>query len=92
MTIDVYFIDAGREAQCKPDPKYPDGIHVDLRKTAADWNGKSCTYNLQYPAPRCGIYKIVCKTCGYRAAITVAGRPDDPRTVQMPCKAKGLDS
>ena len=30
MTIDVRFIDSGREPQCKPDPRYPDGIDVNL--------------------------------------------------------------
>jgi hypothetical protein len=28
---------------------------------------------------------------GTCAAITVAGRPDDPRTVTMPCRSSGLN-
>jgi C4-type Zn-finger protein len=41
---------------------------------------------LPYPAKRCGIYLVVCERCGYSAAITTAGRPDDPRKVTLPCK------
>ncbi len=30
-----------------------------------------------------------CKICGYRIAITTAGRPDDPRSVKIPCQLQG---
>ena len=45
-----------------------------------------CCMNLPYPAPRCGVYVIICRKCGFKAVITIAGRPDDPRTVTLPCK------
>ena len=83
MTIDVIFFDTGREPQCKPDPAYPNGIAVSLADNVLQ---KTCTRNLPYPAPRCGMYMVECTVCGYSAAITVAGRFDDPRTVTMPCK------
>jgi len=83
MTIDVYFLDHGREPQCKPDPKYPDGKPISLAPHAL---AKTCTRNLPHPAPRCGIYQIKCRTCGFTAAITVAGRADDPSMITMPCK------
>lgn len=92
MAIDVTFLDSGREPQCKPDPRFPDGRHIRLMPEKPEADHKSCTYNLPYPAPRCGSYVVECKTCGYRAALNVAGRPDDPRIVTLPCKSKGLDS
>ena len=89
MTIDVIFLDSGREPKCKPDPKYPDGMPVNLTTSPLQ---KFCCRNLPYPAPRCGVYQIKCTKCGFTAAITVAGRPDDPRTVTMPCQSKGLNA
>lgn len=83
MTIDVTFLDSGREPQCKPDPNFPDGKPVNLVPSGIH---KSCCRNLPYPAPRCGLYMIKCTKCGFTAAITVAGRPDDPRIIMMPCK------
>lgn len=85
MTIDVYFNDSGRQAQCKPDPNYPEGKLVDLTTNAI---ARQCARNLPYPAPRCGSYTVVCRECGFTALITVAGRPDDPNAVVMPCKSK----
>jgi hypothetical protein len=46
---------------------------------------KTCTYNLPYPAPRCGAYSIECKKCGFVGVVTVAGRPDDPNMITLPC-------
>lgn len=86
--IDVRFIDSGREPQCKPDPRFPNGKQVNL----ATGFEKTCTRNVPYPAPRCGVYEVTCRTCGYKAAITVAGRQDDPCMVTMPCKSRGLDA
>lgn len=83
--FDVTFLDSGRSPTQKPDPAYPDGREIDLRQAGQ----KGCCYNLPYPAPRCGVYIVECDVCGYRAAITVAGRPDDPNKVTMPCGPKG---
>lgn len=82
--IAVEWIDRGREPQCAPDPRFPAGIAVDL----SDGADKTCTATLSYPAPRCGVYQITCRRCGLRTAITTAGRPDDPRSVTLPCHAK----
>jgi hypothetical protein len=83
MTIDVYFLDSGRTAQCKPDPRYPEGMAINLAK------GKSTrmtmTWNVPYPAPRKGIYRVVCQTCGFVGSFPVAGLHDDPRTVTLAC-------
>ena len=84
MTIDVKFLDSGREPQSKADPRWPNGKPVNLAPHIPI--DRTCTRNLPYPAPRCGVYQIKCRKCGFIAAITVAGRPDDPRTVTLPCK------
>lgn len=42
--------------------------------------------DLPYPAERCGVYLVTCDKCGYSAAITTAGRVDDPRSVTIPCR------
>jgi hypothetical protein len=88
MTIDVTFLDSGREPQCKPDPSFPNGKPINMTTSPLQ---KSCTNNLPYPAPRCGAYVVTCTICGYRAVLTVAGRPDDPSMVTLPCKTKGLN-
>ena len=86
--IDVKFIDRGYEAREKPDPNYPSGKPISLLTSPLQ---KSCTRNLPHPAPRCGYYSILCNKCGFSALITVAGRPDDPNMVTLPCKLGGLD-
>lgn len=86
--IDVFFLDSGLEPQNKADPKYLNGMEVDLREHALQ---KYCCRNLPYPAPRCGVYSIKCRVCGLVIALTVAGRADDPRSVTLPCKAQGMN-
>lgn len=88
MMIDVKFNDSGREPTQPPNPKYPDGIDINL---APHTLAKTCCRNLPYPAPRCGTYSIVCRTCHFTCLVTVAGRPDDPRTITLPCKIGGLN-
>lgn len=79
----VQWIDSGREPECAPNPAYPDGIDLDM----SDGAPRACTATVPYPARRCGTYVIDCGMCGLRAAITTAGRPDDPRSVKLPCRA-----
>lgn len=86
--IDVIFHDSGKRSTEKSDPEYPNGVPINLATVIQ----KSCTRNLPYPAPRCGHYAVQCQVCGFAAILTVAGRPDDPKTVTMPCKTKGLNS
>ena len=74
--------DAGREPRCPPNPAYPEGIDVDGSAGAKS----ACQTALPYPARRCGHYLVECKLCGMRVALTTAGRPDDPRSLSMPCK------
>ena len=88
MTIEVTFIDSGREPECKPDPAYPNGKLVNCATSPLV---KTCTRNLPYPAPRVGSYLIRCIKCDWRGVVTVAGRPDDPSMITIPCKAKGMN-
>lgn len=81
--MSVEFLDAGREPQCAPNPDYPKGIDIDISQGMPD----ACIAELPYPAPRCGAMIVRCGECGASVALTVAGRPDDPRTVKIPCKA-----
>ena len=80
--IEVTFLSHHRKAQCAPDPKHPNGIDLDLTDGAA----VACLAELPYPAECCGVLIVRCKSCGNSAAITTAGRVDDPRTVKLPCK------
>jgi hypothetical protein len=81
----VTWQDSGREPQCAPDPRYPHGIDIDLRPPSRK-PIISCTTDLPYPAERCGRFIIECQICGFTAAVTTAGRPDDPRSIIIPCK------
>lgn len=82
MTIRVKWIDAHREPKCPPDPNYPKGIDVDL----SIGQKQTCVTTLPYPALRIGAYLVECDVCGFKAYITTAGRPDDPRAARLPCK------
>lgn len=81
MPHDVVWEDGGREPQCPPNPAYPLGIDLD----AANGQEIACKVALPYPAKRCGVYVVTCSQCGVRIACTTAGRPDDPRSIRMPC-------
>jgi hypothetical protein len=83
---EVTFLDSGREPQEAPNPDYPEGIDLDPTEGAPV---QSCKVLLPYPAPRCGAMVVACKRCGFTLAATVAGRPDDPRSVRLPCKQVG---
>jgi hypothetical protein len=80
----IRWLDAGREPIAAPNPAYPAGIDLDV----TDGRTPACTVILPYPAKRCGHYEIFCSQCQFAAAITTAGRPDDPRSVKIPCASK----
>lgn len=79
--FEIEWVDDMREPQCAPNPAYPNGIDADCSLGAE----AACTAVLPYPAKRCGLYIVECKTCGLRVGITTAGRPDDPRSVKLGC-------
>jgi hypothetical protein len=47
MTHEVEWIDSGREPQCAPDPRFPDGMEVDISGGAA----RACTVRPALPCP-----------------------------------------
>ena len=77
----IEWIDKGREPQCAPNPDFPDGIDADVTL-----GSRGCGTKLPYPAPRCGWFYVECRKCKTNCLITTAGRPDDPRSVKLPCK------
>jgi hypothetical protein len=79
--FDIEWVDREREPQCAPNPAYPKGKDCDASQGAE----ATCTADLPYPAPRCGVYVVKCKTCGVRVGCTTAGRPDDPRSLKIAC-------
>lgn len=82
--ITVTWHDGGREPQCDPDPRYPNGIDLDV----SEGTKPTCKVEFPYPAKRCGHYVVHCQDCGLKGAITTAGRVDDPRSLTMACKGK----
>jgi hypothetical protein len=73
---------AGRKAQLQADPDYPHGISVNL----SDSDERSCQVILPYPAPECGYWQVTCSECGFKIAISAAGRADDPTDVTIACR------
>lgn len=80
----IEWFDRGKEPQCPPDPRYPSGIDVRLPRDVGA-AGPTCTGALPYPAKRVGFYKVKCLTCDQNVVVTTAGRPDDPRSLQLAC-------
>lgn len=79
----ITWVDSGREPRNPPDKKYPRGVAV--RAVPENHEGRTCKKPLPYPAARCGYYEIECRTCGIKAAVTTAGRVDDPRSLELAC-------
>lgn len=82
LKFSIKWRDAGKEAECAPNPAFPEGMDLDVSKGAAD----TCAASLPYPARRIGAYEIRCNHCGFTAVCTTAGRPDDPRSIKFPCQ------
>jgi hypothetical protein len=82
VSLDIKWIDSSREPVCEPDPDFPTGRDVDVSMGIK----RACYSALPYPAKRCGYYVVRCNKCGYVAIVTTAGRPDDPRSIRLPCK------
>lgn len=81
--LEVTWIDHGREPKCEPNPDFPEGQDIDI-----SFGRPSCSVDLPYPAERCGVFIVKCDVCGLSLGLTTAGRPDDPRTVTVPCLRK----
>jgi hypothetical protein len=81
--IEVNFVSHHRKAKVAPNPRFPSGTDVDL----SDGATRHCRAQLPYPAECCGVWLVRCPDCGASAAITTAGRTDDPRSVKLACEA-----
>lgn len=81
--LEIQWLDAGREPQCPPDPAFPNGKDIN-----ADCPQPWCATLLPCPAKRIGAYLVRCRTCGTSIACTTAGRPDDPRSIKLPCRGR----
>ena len=82
MSFLVRWNSAHRKAKVASNPDYPDG------KDCVIPGEPSCTTPIPYPAPECGQWILSCDECGITVAVTAAGRPDDPRSLTVPCKRK----
>ena len=90
MAFEIKWLDRGVEPRRPPDPAYPlgkDFVAVD------NPDAPTCKTPLDYPAPRCGYYAVKCLDCGLTLVLTTAGRPDDPRSLEINCRLvhEGVD-
>ena len=84
--LNVEWIDSFRDPQNDPNPDYPNGIDFDV---VDGIDTPACYTDLPYPAKRCGRFVITCRTCDLTVMVTTAGRPDDPKSIRVPCKRGG---
>ena len=81
ITHSVIWIDRGRSPRIAPDPNFPNGKHIDSGERPA------CHILLPYMTEKnVGYWFIECQVCKTTAIITAASRPDDPRSLMLPCK------
>ena len=83
--LTVVWKDGKRDPQCPPNPDFPNGVVVDMSGGAHDLF--TCSTELEYPAPRCGVYIVTCAKCGLSVGVTTAGRPDDPKEIIVACRS-----
>lgn len=86
-SFSIEWIDGGKEPRVAADPNFPAGKDL----PAPSGCKKACRVHLPYPAKRIGFYVISCRDCGVAVACTTAGRSDDPRSIDVPCRPKPRD-
>jgi hypothetical protein len=85
MAHQIEWLDRGHPPRVAPNPDYPDGIPMlDVGNGAKH----TCTVELPYPTGHVnvGTWIIECDVCRLRVGVTAASRPDDARSVRVPCK------
>lgn len=86
IKFDIQFHANGRgKAKCDPNPDYANGKLIDMTYGNPI---PSCSVDIPYPAPECGVWIIKCKECDFIGGLTAAGRADDPAKVILQCKNK----
>lgn len=76
----VEWIDRGRPPRVPPKPEFPDGQHIDTGERPA------CLVTLPYLTHKnVGYWYVECRKCHTNVLITMASRPDDPKSVMLPC-------
>jgi len=76
----IEYVDGGRPPRVKPHPDFPDGKHIDSGVRPA------CRVELPYMTKtNIGYWYVECGKCGTNCIITMASRPDDARSVMLPC-------
>jgi hypothetical protein len=76
----IKYIDRGSRPKVAADPNFPDGKHVDCGARPACW------VDLPYMTKvNVGCWLVECVTCGANCMLTMASRPDDPRSLMLPC-------
>ena len=81
MGFKIEWKGTGAQAKCPPDPEHPNGVNLVLARSG----DRCCTTDLPYPAPGVGSHIVECTVCGLRAAVSAAGRPDDPKSLRVAC-------
>jgi hypothetical protein len=78
--FEIMWIDRGQPPRQPPKPEFPNGQHIDSGQRPA------CRVELPYMTKRnVGYWAVVCSRCKTNALITMASRPDDPKSVMLPC-------
>ena len=83
MTLRARWLDRGEESRRPADPAHPLGIDLVMVENP---DAPTCKTSLPWPAARCGYHILECDRCGLTVAVTTAGRPDDPRSVEVNCR------
>src|SRR4029077_4625364 len=95
----ISWLDRGQPPRVAPDPHYPDGCNINLTGDGAaklPWPQMAetevdhCVVELPYPSghENVGTVIIRCARCGTSVGVAAASRPDDARSVLLPCKGK----
>jgi hypothetical protein len=76
----VQWIDRGRPPNNPPNPDFPNGQDID------SWARPACRVELPYMTQKnVGYWYVECLLCRTNVLITMASRPDDPKSVMLPC-------
>lgn len=81
--FEIRWFTRGGPPKGKPNPAFPKGVDLDISEGAE----RACSTPLPYPTGHksIGTWEVHCLTCGRRAMVTAASRPDDPRSLKIAC-------